>query len=222
MLEKTMCADAGECEALLKLATRHERRVGVNHNFLFYPVYEQLRMDLRDGRLGRPDHLTITWNLELPSITGGPFDLWMLRDPANLMLEIGAHSVAHVLDLVGEPDDFTVEATNPIDLPGGRRVYRRWQVWAYCGRTAVELRFSFIPGFPERTVHLRGTLGIATADLHENTYVMRRHSRMSVAISHWREQLVAYLRRPGEICGTTDCQSSDCRTVATPLSTVSV
>jgi hypothetical protein len=83
---------------------------------------------------------------------------WMLRDPSNIMIETGPHSVAHMLDLVGEPDEMEVRASNPIELPTGRKFYRRWQVNAVKGQTAIELRFSFVPGFGEYTIHVRGSL----------------------------------------------------------------
>jgi predicted dehydrogenase len=65
--------------------------IGVNHSFLFAPTYENLRNDLNSGKLGRPDHITITWNRALDQLQSGPFDLWMLRDPWNIVLEIGPH-----------------------------------------------------------------------------------------------------------------------------------
>ena len=85
-------------------------RLGVGHNFLFSGPYEQLRRDVRSGILGRIDQITITWNRFLPQSAFGPFDIWMLRDPRNIMLETGSHLVAHMLDLAGEPDEMEVRA----------------------------------------------------------------------------------------------------------------
>lgn len=175
-LEKPMCDHAADCESLVRLAQDQGLRIGVGHNFLFSEPYEQLRHDLRRGVLGKIDHVTITWHRPLPPILHGPFDIWMLRDPRNILLEIGSHSVAHMLDLVGEPDEMQVHPSNPIDLPTGRRFYRRWQVNAFQGHTAVELRFSFVPGFSEYTVHLRGSLAAGTVDFERNTYTLQQHS----------------------------------------------
>ncbi len=176
-LEKPMCPDTSSCDTLLSLAEHNALSIGVNQNTLFLPGYEQLRHDFREGKLGRADHVTVTWSWEPPAVTHGPFDIWMLRDPKNIMLELGSHVMAHVVDLVGVPEEMHVKATNPVDLPGHRRFYRRWQIWGYCGQTAIDLRFSFSPGFPERSIHVRGTLGTATVDLENNTYVLHRHSR---------------------------------------------
>lgn len=175
LLEKPMCDNAADCDELARLAAEHGVRLGVGHNFLFSESYERLRRDVHGGLLGQIDQVTITWNRELGQARFGPFDTWMLRDPRNIMLEIGSHSVAYMLDLVGEPGEIEVRAGNAIVLPTGRSFYRRWQVNAVKGRTAIDLRFSFIPGFAEYTLHVRGTLAAATADLERNTYTLDRY-----------------------------------------------
>lgn len=175
LLEKPMSPRAEDCDALVRLAGEKKLSLGIGHNFLFSDCYERLREDVRSGLLGPLDHVTITWHRELPQLTFGPFDIWMLRDPGNIALEIGSHGVAQVLDLVGEPDDIQVKATNPIALETGRTFYRRWQIDAAKGATAVELRLSFVPGFSEYSVHVRGVLGSAFVDFDRNTYSLRRH-----------------------------------------------
>jgi predicted dehydrogenase/nucleoside-diphosphate-sugar epimerase len=172
-LEKPMCLEAGQCQELIDLAQRSGRRIGVGHNFLFAESYQKLRADVRSGVLGRLDHVTINWNRELPQVTAGPFDAWLLRDPRNVMLEIGPHVVAHLLDLVGEPDDVEVHTSNSVQLPNGQPFFRRWQIRAYRERTAVDINLSFISGFDEQTIHVRGT---PTCDVGRNVYVARRHT----------------------------------------------
>jgi len=175
LLEKPMCDRPADCEELVRLAAARGVRLGVGHNFLFSSPYEQLRRDLRSGLLGRIDQVTITWNRFLPQAAFGPFDTWMLRDPRNIMIEIGSHSVAHLLDLVGEPEELEARATNPVELPTGRSFYRRWQVNGFKGKTAVELRFSFVPAFAEYNIHVRGSLAAATVDFEHTTYTLHKH-----------------------------------------------
>ena len=174
-LEKPMCTRAADCEALVRLAGERGLRLGVGHNFLFAEVYERLRSDVKSGVLGLIDDVVITWHKPLPQAMHGPFDAWMLREPANILFEVGSHSVAHMLDLAGEPETLEVRASNEIELPTGVPFYRRWQVSALKGRTAVELRFSFVPGFPEYTIHVRGSLAAATVDFERNTYTLDQH-----------------------------------------------
>ena len=174
-LEKPMCAAAADCESLVRLAAERGLRLGVGHNFLFAENYEQLRRDVKSGVLGLIDDVVITWHRPLPQATHGPFDTWMLREPRNILIEVGSHSVAHMLDLVGEPEQLGVNATNAIELPTGVSFFRRWEVHAFAGRSAVELRFSFVPGFSEYTIHVRGSLAAATVDFERNTYTIDRH-----------------------------------------------
>lgn len=180
LLEKPMCLKPEECASLAKLAEHTGRAIGVSHNFLFFPGYERMRQDVRGGLLGRIDHVTITWHKELGQLRGGPFGGWMLAAPGNIMLEVGPHSVGHLLDLVGEPDRIEAEANDCTDLPTGVRFCRRWLARAYVGNTCVDLRFSFGKGFPEHTIHVRGSAGSATLDFERNTYVLRRQGPRSL------------------------------------------
>jgi len=175
LIEKPMALTAEECRSLGDLARGRGVAVGVSHNFLFAPAYEQLRADVRAGKLGRLDHVTITWAKELGQVRGGPFGGWLFRDPANVILEVGPHSVAHLLDLVGEPDRLTVEADRLLELPTGAPFIRRWRVRANVGETAVDLNWSFEGGCPEHVIQVRGSAGSATADFERGTYVLRRH-----------------------------------------------
>ena len=186
LMEKPMAVSAEQCEELLDRAQAREVRIGVNHNFLFAPIYESLKNDLTAGKLGRPDHLRITWNRGLDQLQFGPYNLWMLREPGNIILEIGPHSVSSMLDLVGSLELTSVRVSNPLDLPGGSRFYRRWQVAAGTGATAVTLEFSFAPGFTEQIIHIRGSLASATVDFERNTYTLHRHTKYGLDYDRFR------------------------------------
>ena len=99
LLEKPIAITAKECSELIEQATARGVMIGVNHNFLFAPTYENLKDDLKSGKIGRPDHVTITWNRGLDQLQSGPFSLWMLRDPRNIILEIRALVAA--VDMAG-------------------------------------------------------------------------------------------------------------------------
>jgi predicted dehydrogenase/nucleoside-diphosphate-sugar epimerase len=186
LLEKPMAVSEEECAALLEQADRAGVRVGIGHNFLFCPAYERLKGDLVSGRLGKIDQVTITWNRPLDQLITGPFHSWMFREPGNIMLEVGSHSVAHMLDLLGTVELTSARATNGLDLPGHVRFYRRWQVDAKRGPTAITLFFSFVPGFSEHTIHVRGSLAAATADLERGTYLLHRHTRYGPDYDRYR------------------------------------
>lgn len=219
LLEKPMGTDAAECAALAELARRSDRRIAVSHNFLLYPVYERLINDIQSGTLGFIDHVRVTWAKELPQITMGPFHHWMFAKPENLILEIGPHSVAHLLHLgrvcakangedptMGDPD---IRVSKPIWLPGGRLAFQRWGAEAMCGSTAMELEWSFVPSFGEHQIRVRGSLGSATVDFERNLYLAERHTgghvdfdRYSVLSGMAKQALVQGRRNLAQyVCG---------------------
>ncbi|MBV8773729.1 MAG: NAD-dependent epimerase/dehydratase family protein [Deltaproteobacteria bacterium] len=179
LLEKPMCIRGEDCEALIRLADARSLRIGVGHNYQFADPYEQLRQDVHSGILGPIDQVVISWYRELPQLKDGPFDTWMLREPSNILFEVGCHPVSLLLDLLGRPNDLRVDASNSITLPSGEVFHRHWQVNAAVNHTAVQLRLSFVPGLAEFTVHLRGLLGSAIVDFEGNTYTLRRHHALS-------------------------------------------
>jgi nucleoside-diphosphate-sugar epimerase/predicted dehydrogenase len=186
LLEKPMATRVEHCIELIERARSKQVKIGVGHNFLFAPIYERLRDDLKAGRLGRPDEITITWNKGLDQLQAGPFDLWMLRSAENIILEIGPHSVAQMIDLTGLVEIAGVHVANPIELPSGQQFFRRWRVEAGHSFPAVTLRFSFAPGFSEHSIHVRGSLGSAIADFERNTYILRRHTKFGLDYDCYR------------------------------------
>src|ERR1017187_3311161 len=74
LLEKPMATCNEACSNLIERARSKGVTLGVSHNFLFAPVYEQLKADLKSGKLGRPDEITITWNKGVDQLQSGPFN----------------------------------------------------------------------------------------------------------------------------------------------------
>ena len=186
LLEKPMATRVEDCTELIERARSKQVKIGVGHNFLFAPIYERLRDDLKTGRLGRPDQITITWNKGLDQLHAGPFDLWMLQSAENIVLEVGSHSVAQMIDLAGLAEITAVHVANPIDLPSGKRFFRRWHVQAGHSFPGMTLNFSFAAGFSEHSIHVRGSLGSATADFEGNTYVPHLHTRFGLDYDRYR------------------------------------
>ena len=186
LLEKPLATCDEACSNLIERARPKGVTLGVSHNFLFAPVYEQLKTDLRSGRLGRPDEVTITWNKGLDQLRSGPFNLWMLREPQNIMLEVGSHSVGQMLDLIGPGEIVCARASNPLNLPDGTPFYRRWHVETGQAQTSVTLNFSFASGFAEHSIHIRGSLASATADFERNAYILHQHTKFGLEFDAYR------------------------------------
>lgn len=176
LVEKPLCHTGAECQRVARAAREAHRALGVSHNFLFFPAYERLVADQRAGRFGELDVVDIVWNKELGQLRGGPFGAWMLADPRNILFEVAPHCFAHAVHLVGVPDELQVRPSDAFELPGGQRFYRRWDILAWKGNTTVRIRLSFVPGYPEHYVHLRGFNGSGHVDFEKNTYVHEEHT----------------------------------------------
>ncbi|NJC04505.1 nucleoside-diphosphate-sugar epimerase/predicted dehydrogenase [Sphingomonas kaistensis] len=175
-VEKPMCASTSETSDLLETAAEAGLKIGVNHNLTFLSSFERLRQHVHSGALGPIDYLSITHLSELPVMRMGPFNNWIVREPGNALMEIGSHLVSELLDLAGEPDRMSVIADRPLDIPGGGTAYRRWRVAGDVGSTAIDLTMNFGPGFPQRTIMVRGLLGTGLCDLNANTCVIDRRT----------------------------------------------
>lgn len=169
-LEKPMGISVLECQVLVDLAKAHDVKLGINHNFLFLPSYQKLRREVKDGTIGKLDHITINWMYPLGQIQFGPFNTWMLQEPANLFFELGPHIVAFLEDLLGTPDHVAVAVSLPIDLPGGNRVYRRWHAYGAKNDVAFDLNLSVMPGYTDRSVSVRGRAATATCLFDRDIY----------------------------------------------------
>ncbi len=180
LFEKPMCSSAAECDALIEIAEARGVKLGTNHNFLFSPAYERLRRDRRERWLGRIDAIDVIWNKYLPLARSGPFSAWMLRAPGNVLLEVGPHSLGHVLDLVGELEEPSVRVFGEERLPNGAVFHDRWEITGQAAGTLVHLRYSFVPGYTEHVLRVRGTLASATVDFERDRYLLHRHRPLAV------------------------------------------
>ncbi len=183
-IEKPMCHTVAACQDLRAVADASGAAVGVGHNFLYYPIYERLVEDMRSGRLGQIDQVEIVWNKYLGQVRGGPFGAFMLTAPTNILFEVAPHSFAHALHLVGMPDRITVDVRDKVVLPTGKDFYRKWDVNGTVGEVSIRLRFSFIDGYPEHYIHVRGTNAVAHVDFEHNTYVVQEHSPYLLDADH--------------------------------------
>lgn len=185
LLEKPLAHTTDGCRQLIEAATKGKRALGVSHNFLFFDGYERMVADLRSGRLGQVDQVDIVWNKQLGQLLGGPWGAWMLAHPRNILFEVAPHSFAHCMHLVGELDEVSVDARDEVTLPRGLRFFRRWEIRGWKGNTSVRMRFSFIDGFPEHYVHIRGTQATAHVDFENSTYVVQEHTPQLLDIDRY-------------------------------------
>lgn len=175
-IEKPLCHSIEACETLRQQAATQGRTIGVSHNFLYFPAYEKLMAAINSGEIGQLDQVDIIWNKPLGAVRSGPFGLWMLQQPTNILFEVCPHSFSHALHLVGMPETLNVDVYDKVDLPRGLAFYRRWDIQGRRGNVALRLRFSFIEGYPEHYISVRGTHGSAIVDFERNLYQFKAHT----------------------------------------------
>ncbi len=202
LFEKPLGTSSADCRALSELARERGLSLGTSHNFLFFSAYERLREACRERWLGRIDAIDVIWNKHLPQARSGPFAAWMLRAPGNVMLEIGPHSIAHVLDLCGEPEDLVVQAFGNHELPTGAIFHERWEVSGLAGKTLVRLRFGFGSGYSEHVLRVRGTLASASVDFERNLFFMHRHRPLSMDFDRFATTAVESAQALGQAART--------------------
>lgn len=174
-IEKPFCTSSSDSQTLTELASSSGRRLGVSHNFLWSENYRKLKDDVDDGKLGRIDHINIVWQKELPQIAAGATDAWMFQSPTNILGEIGPHPLGHLLDLTTDPDHLDVLASNPAALANGSAFFRRWQIRGSAADSAFDILMSFVPGYTQHYIHVRGSMASATVDFERNSYVRHHH-----------------------------------------------
>jgi nucleoside-diphosphate-sugar epimerase/predicted dehydrogenase len=184
LVEKPLCVRGDVASELAGLAEARGLRLGTSHNFLFSRPYERLIRDVAEGRLGRLDHVDVVWNKFLPQVKFGPFGSWLFRDPRHVLFEVAPHSFAHVAHLLGAIDVVTARARDGVRTPTGAPFYRQWEVYGARGPTDVRLHYSFIDGYTEHRLHVRGTNASATVDFELDTYVLHEHSQDLVDLDH--------------------------------------
>lgn len=175
-IEKPMALSVKECQKLAELAG-DRLPLGINHNTVFFPCYVKLKNLLQTGALGPLDHVTLTWQKGWNFLQSGPYDAWMVREPQNVCFETGPHIFSCLIDLLGQKINFAYgEPSDPIILPNGRTVFRRWIGVGYLDKTCVEVRLSVKPGFDEHTLEVRGTGGSAKADFNQDLFTYKQHT----------------------------------------------
>src|SRR3989338_4128626 len=189
LVEKPFAVTRAEAEAMVLAAGRAGKFIAVNHNFLALPAYQRLKRALAEGVPGGIDSVDIRWRFPLSPLRSGPFGLWMLREPANLLLELGPHLFAFAHDLVGPLTEIDLRLSKPVTLPGGRVQYQGWHMRAKAGAVDVVLNLSLVEGAEDRSVEVRGVTAVARLDYGNDLLVMDRPNASDIVVNPLRAQV---------------------------------
>ena len=189
LVEKPFAVTKAEAEAMVLAADRAGKVIAVNHNFLALPAYQRLKAAMAEGAVAGIDSIDIRWRFPLAPLRSGPFGLWMLRDPANLLLELGPHLFAFAADLVGPLSDVDLRLSKPITLPSGVTHHQGWHIRAKAGAVDVVLNLSLVEGAEDRSVEVRGVNAVARLDYGNDVLLIDRPNASDIVVNPLRAQL---------------------------------
>lgn len=188
LVEKPVALSAQDTQAIEEAAQRAGKRFHAGHNFLGLPSYGRLKAMTQSGKLGRISSAEVRWCFPLPPLRSGPFGLWLLRRPENLLLEIGPHLFALVQDLFGAAEVHDLGLSHPIAIPGNGTRPQTWHMRATVGDVELSLMISLVETSDDRSVTLRGSTGRARLDLAADTLIVDAENTADlVANPLWRQ-----------------------------------
>ncbi len=188
-VEKPVGVSATETAKMVEAGRSADRLMAAGHNFLGMPGYARLKAAADSGDLGRISMAEINWCFPLPPLRSGPFGLWLLREPRNLLLELGPHLFAFANDLFGPVAISHLELSKPITLPGNEVRNQCWRILARAGDMDLIFNISLVETVDERSVVLRGSTGQARFDYAADTLVIRKENTADLVVNPLRAQL---------------------------------
>ncbi len=185
-VEKPVALSAEDTAAMAASAEAHGKVFAAGHNFLGTPKYVRLKGLVASGELGRIASAEINWRFPLAPMRSGPYTLWMLREPKNLLLELGPHLYAFCVDLFGKPQDFTLRLSKPVALPGDDIRHQSWRIMASAGGVDVTFQISLVETLDDRSVTVLGSAGMAVLDYANDTLVVTRENASDLILNPFR------------------------------------
>lgn len=197
LVEKPVAETASQTAEIAQKAAQAGLVFAAGHNFLGLPSYQRLKRLVDDGTLGRIASAEVHWHLPLAPLRSGPYGLWLLREPRNLLLELGPHLVAFAHDLFGPVKVTAVETAHPVSLPGMGARPQLWRLLARAGPVEVSIVISLVEVIDDRSLTIRGSSGLARLDYAQDVLVTRFDNMSDIVMNPLRAQLAqsaAHLR----------------------------
>lgn len=167
-VEKPLALETAVAAELFALARARGLVLATNHNATFHPAFRALLRRLRDGVIGRVEHVDVRLAVPLRQLDAREHSHWMFREPRNIVFEQGVHPFAQLVQLLGGPLEVEPKVLSTRELGPGQPFHERWALAARCERGTATLHFHFGATFPQSTLAVRGTDGVLEADLQRD------------------------------------------------------
>lgn len=182
LLEKPLATTGADCDTLVQQADATGTALGVNQNFVHHPAFRRLLGTIRENGLGRPNHVTCTYNVPLRQITARQFNHWMFASPLNLLLEQAVHPLSQIIALAGAVSEIRTLPGPALDIAPGQTIYPTLDALVRCERLPASLRFAVGQAFPAWHISVVCDDGVATADILGNRFVTQRRTQWLDAV----------------------------------------
>lgn len=189
LVEKPVTLSVADLDVMSAAARQSGRNLGICHNFLGLPSWQRLRRAVAAGDIGLVSAVQINWAFPLPPLRSGPYNIWLMRETRNLLLELGPHPFSFAVDLAGPLEIEHVSLGQWIRLPGGEERPQSWRILARAGRVDVTISLSLVEVFDDRSVTVRGSCGLARLDYASDTLTVVRDNTSELVLNPLRKQL---------------------------------
>lgn len=189
LVEKPVSESHAATQRMAEAAQANGRRFHAGHNFLGLPSYARMKAAMLAGDYGRIASAEITWALPLAPLRSGPFNLWLLREPKNLILELGPHLMAFAHDLFGEVEILSAHASHPTLLPGEDPRPQGFRILARAGGVNITFTMAMVETVDDRSVTLRGSSARARLDYASDVLIIDRENAGDLVVNPLRRQL---------------------------------
>ncbi|MGR3635978.1 MAG: NAD-dependent epimerase/dehydratase family protein [Shimia sp.] len=206
VVEKPVALSGQETREIADIAEETGRVFAAGHNFMGTPGYQRLKNRLEAGAIGRVAAAEINWHFPLAPLRSGPFGLWLLQEPKNLLLELGPHLFAFAVDLFGDLDVHHVALSKPVAIPGDTDRPQGFRILASAGDISVTINLSLVETKDDRSMTLHGSTATARYDYAHDVLVVDGDNaadivanpflrQMGLAGQHLREGVVNGVRQ---------------------------
>ncbi|GAA6207074.1 hypothetical protein NBRC116601_03670 [Cognatishimia sp. WU-CL00825] len=189
LVEKPVALSHQETQRIVQVAEDCGQTFAAGHNFMGLPGYERLKAFKKAGKLGRVTSAEINWHFPLSPLRSGPFGLWLLRDPKNLLLELAPHLFAFAVDLFGPLEIEYLSLGKPIELPADTNRPQSWRILARAGDVDVTLNLSLVETMDDRSLTVRGTTAQARLNYAHDTLVVESENASDIVLNPLRKQV---------------------------------
>ena len=189
MVEKPVALSAADTQTIEDAAQKAGKHFAAGHNFMGLPSYQRLKDAMSSGALGKVGSVDINWHFPLAPLRSGPFGIWLLREPKNLLLELGPHLFGFAVDLFGPLQIEHLSLGKEIEIPAAGSRPQSWRITARAGDVDVNLNLSLVETADDRSVTVLGSTGRARLNYAEDTLVIEAENASDIVVNPFRKQM---------------------------------